>query len=348
MTEPDEENLIRRFLLGELSLDERERIGERLFADEDFFAQVDAIEDELIDDFALGRMNAADRERFERQFLTTDERRERLKFAWSFHRVLSASHPSATKEAAVKLVDEDASGWALLRRRRVLAFGVTFALLIIGTGAVLLWQAFSRRNSKEQVAATQEQRRSDSQNENVLTLGNGNGNGNQDKDMPRDQGPSETSQPHIASSRQINEASRLAENRKENRRLEASTFAVTLESGSLRGEGSFKKFPVPKGVKTVLLKLQFNNDEEGTKQQEAEYEAELKNGDIKTIHQAEKLRPSPARGGGRFVTVSVPARLLPAGNYYLILRKREPGGNVEGVGTYYFSVTEAHRSNGRN
>src|ERR1044071_6730362 len=330
MTGLNEENLIKRFLLGELSAEERERVEERLLSDEDFYAQVDAIEDELIDDFALGKLDAAERERFERQFLITDERRERLKFAWDFHQVLSDSHPAAAEGAAVNPAGDDYSGiWAWLRGRRALAFGGAFALLLMSAGAILLWQVLSRRNPQEQATARQEQRSPTSQNENVSTAVNGN----QDKDIPKDQAPIETSQPRIASNTQTNQATRLAENRIGNRRLTVSSFVVALEPGSLRGEGDFKKFPVPKGMKTALLKLRFDDDEEGATRQRESYSVELQNGEIKTIHQAENLRSSSKRNLSRFVTLSVPARLLTAGKYSAMLRQRTPDGQGGGGGS---------------
>jgi hypothetical protein len=346
MTDLDDENLIKRFLLGELSPDEHERVGERLLGDEDFFAQVDAIEEDLIDDFACGRLGAAESERFERHFLVTDERRERLRFAFDFHQVLSASQPPAAQEAAVSLDDNHPGWWAWLRGRRALAFGSAFALLLIASGAVLLWRVLGRRTPQERVAATQEQRNMTSQNENVRVAGNDN----RDETASGNQGQGETSPPppRVAPSATTNEAPRRAENRGGNRPAAASLLAVALEPGSLRAEGGVKKFPVPKGVKTVLLKLQFDEDEEGATQQGESYSAEVKNSEIKTVHQAENLRASPARDGRRFVTVSVPARLLPVGNYQAVLRLRTPNGQLEGVGNYYFNVTEARSPKGGN
>jgi anti-sigma factor RsiW len=339
MTGFDEENLIRRFLLGKLSAEERERVGERLFTDEEFFAQVDAFEDELIDDFARGKLSAEDRERFEQQFLITDERRERLEFAQDFHQALLESHPPAAEEA-VNPADDDSGVWAWLGLRRALAFGIAVSLLLIGAGALLLRQVLSRRNSREQEVATQQQQQSNraSQNENMRAVSNTV----KDKDAPTNQEPIKTSQtPLIASNTQINETPRPAENRVGSRRSTVSTFAVTLEPGSLRGDGDFKKFPVPKGMKTALLKLRFEDDEEAT-MPDGSYSFELQNGELKTISRAENLRSSRVRGG-RFVTVRVPARLLTAGNYRAVLRRRAQNGQSEGVGSYYFNVSEAGR-----
>lgn len=47
-----------RFLLGQLSDDERKAVEERFLADDEYFAQLLAIEDSLVDDYVLGRLTA--------------------------------------------------------------------------------------------------------------------------------------------------------------------------------------------------------------------------------------------------------------------------------------------------
>jgi hypothetical protein len=128
------------------------------------------------------------------------------------------------------------------------------------------------------------------------------------------------------------------------RRSAASSFAVVLLPGSLRSEGGFKEFSVPKEVKTAQLKLQVEDDDEEPTLTGTTYEVELIHGEIKTIHQAGNARSSRGSGGDRFVSVSIPARLLTKGNYQAVLRKRAPDGTVEGVGSYYFNVTETRHN----
>lgn len=344
-----EENLIRQFLLGELPPDERERVGERLFADEEFLAQVDAVEEELIDDFARGRLDASERERFERYFIITEERQARLRFARDFHRALSSPSPPLLKDADARPARDTHSGlWAWLRGRRMLALGFAVSLLLICSGAILFWRSFGGRNSHEQTVSTQgphtpasldEQQTPASRDENARTAGDGN----QSSSVPEDRAAGNRAQPHAAPNTQANEAVRLAESQKGSRRPAAAALAIALEPGSLRGEAGFKKFAIPKGTKAVLLTLNFDDDEAGATHPATTYEVELQNGEIKTIYQATGLRSSSARGGESFVSVSVPAGLLPAGNYHVVLRQRGPDGKTEGVGSYYFSIAGGSR-----
>ena len=47
-------DLMVRYLLGDLSDQERERLEQIYFADDDAFAQLSALEDELVDDYVRG------------------------------------------------------------------------------------------------------------------------------------------------------------------------------------------------------------------------------------------------------------------------------------------------------
>jgi hypothetical protein len=339
MTAFDEENLIRRFLLGDLSSDEHDRIEERLFIDENFFALVDALEDELIDDFMQGRMKAEDLERFERNFLTTDERRDRFEFARVFSQALPEFQTSSIAEAGMRPARDAPHGfWVWIRGRQALAAGLASALILISVATVLLWQKLSGRNVQEEPGASSPPHQASLSNDNNRGLSSANiadkeANANAARDNPA----SERKPTDKTTRASANDAA-LTEDNQRRRPLAATSFAVVLETGSLRGDGSFTKFSVPKESKTVVLRLRFDNDDERVRQDER-YEAELQNGELKTIRRAENLPSRSARGSERVVNLSVPASLVQPGNYQVILRKRGPQGNVESVGSYYFSVS---------
>ncbi len=73
------EKTVREYLLGRVS-DETtlERIEELLFTDEEFCSQVALTEDEIINDYVLGRLDDADAESFRASLLADPERRFRL------------------------------------------------------------------------------------------------------------------------------------------------------------------------------------------------------------------------------------------------------------------------------
>ena len=72
------EEEFRDFLLGDLSESERAAIEERFLAEEDFSAQIQVVEDELIESYLRRELSARDQQRFEAAFLTQPRRRERV------------------------------------------------------------------------------------------------------------------------------------------------------------------------------------------------------------------------------------------------------------------------------
>lgn len=75
---------IRAFLLGTLQFEQSEAITHRLAEDAEFRETVEAVEEELFDDFARGRLSSADKKRFSSRYLTTPEGRARAEFARAF------------------------------------------------------------------------------------------------------------------------------------------------------------------------------------------------------------------------------------------------------------------------
>jgi hypothetical protein len=69
---------IRQYLLGELSPTEEEQLETTYFHDPELLTRIELARDDLADDYAAGRLCDADREKFERRLLATDEGREQL------------------------------------------------------------------------------------------------------------------------------------------------------------------------------------------------------------------------------------------------------------------------------
>ncbi len=78
------ENLIRRYLVGELAEADQAALEQELLIDKGKFDQVWAVENELVDSYVRGEMSRADRERFEGHYLASPSHRERVAIAESF------------------------------------------------------------------------------------------------------------------------------------------------------------------------------------------------------------------------------------------------------------------------
>jgi hypothetical protein len=72
---------LRAYLLGQLPDSERQAVEERYFANDEWFALLQATEDDLIDDYVRETLTLQDRKAFETAWLTTAQSSERVAFA---------------------------------------------------------------------------------------------------------------------------------------------------------------------------------------------------------------------------------------------------------------------------
>src|SRR5262245_19840805 len=95
--ELNNEETIRRFLLGELSAAEQEEIEIRLLADAELQTMVEIAEFDLIDDYVRGNLTEVEAGSFRRHFLNSSERRDRLVTARAWQK---APEVSATENGS--------------------------------------------------------------------------------------------------------------------------------------------------------------------------------------------------------------------------------------------------------
>ena len=77
----DLQNELRKYLLMQISEDQREKIEQRLLTNDDYFEELEIVEDELIDEFLEGGMAEAERKLFEQSVLVSPEWQGKLRFA---------------------------------------------------------------------------------------------------------------------------------------------------------------------------------------------------------------------------------------------------------------------------
>jgi hypothetical protein len=99
MSEEAHENAkIRKYLLGNIQVeDERQIIEERLMLGDDYFEQVLMEEEELIQDYVDDYLTSDERQKFEKHFLISEERRQKINFARALRRYIN-EHQSPKKK----------------------------------------------------------------------------------------------------------------------------------------------------------------------------------------------------------------------------------------------------------
>src|SRR5437763_13029071 len=163
MTNFDE--MMTRYLFGELSEAEQARLEERYFTDTQTFEQLAQLEAELIDDYARGRLSTQMRARFERAYLRNPNRRARLNFSEALTARLdqTAASPVAeqTNMRAASLWQRVSS--LLTGERRALAFSMALALLVLSS--VSVWLLIHSQRLRQDLARTRDAQSAQAQQE---------------------------------------------------------------------------------------------------------------------------------------------------------------------------------------
>lgn len=81
MDRPERERFLSRYLLGQVSSEERDHVEDRYLVNDDFFEELVGAESDLIDAYVRGKLSGVDQKQFESYFLNSPERRERVDFA---------------------------------------------------------------------------------------------------------------------------------------------------------------------------------------------------------------------------------------------------------------------------
>jgi anti-sigma-K factor RskA len=139
-----EQNLVRQYLLGQLSEDQQQEIEKRLMVEDDFFEELETSEGQLADDYVDGNLSETDRHRFDEHYLTTPERQQDVQFARVLKRYVNA-HPVQRGPRAHQAWWRPWESPSLSLR---IAAGVA-AVTIIG---LALWFAIPRTSSPEAMA----------------------------------------------------------------------------------------------------------------------------------------------------------------------------------------------------
>jgi hypothetical protein len=105
-----EEEILKRYLLGELPLDEQTRLEENLLTENELLDELLIAEDELIDDYLGGALSETEAASFESHFLLPPERGRKLRFARALRKYIAAgetvAEPSAAEETPIERVDD--------------------------------------------------------------------------------------------------------------------------------------------------------------------------------------------------------------------------------------------------
>ncbi|PWT82540.1 MAG: hypothetical protein C5B57_08510 [Blastocatellia bacterium] len=304
--------LLIRYLLGELSNDEAEKLDELSIADDRFATRLNAVEDDLVDAYAKGEISGEMLDRFRSHYLSSPARRDKVEFAetllaYETRRASKAPVRGSSFRQAVKLP----------LRAPALQWGLAAAALftLFATGYLLV----SNRRLQHQLTETRAARLALEEREQRLQR--------------------ELNAQRAASDDRAQELARVRESLAAIG-SETGTKSQVKSSGTLsfvllapkRGAGEITTIAIPPGTQTVTFRLELETDDF------PRYQIAVKDAETdRIVSQSRSLRAA-SRGDAKSLSVTISAALLEPKRYAIDLSGVRPEGGSNFIGSYSFRV----------
>jgi hypothetical protein len=317
MTTRAEDALFLRYLLGDCSEDERTQVEEGFFTDTDTFERVCEVEEEIIWRYARGDLSATERAQFERAY-SAPPRRDRLVLTLALGRVLAEVPAAAQKRSRA----ESDAGRAIETPwwKRWLALEPTAARLALAAAcAVLVIGLVMEVRQARALRATLQQSRQDAA---TLRL--------QAEGATRRAAESERRIGTL--SEEVSRAQRATAESTTPTAPKPVFATFVLTPGRTRS--ARVATPIAPPANADQLRLQLSLDFDATY---SSFKAELRTvaGDL--LWSQDRLQ-SRRTADGASVLVTVPAALVPDGEYELVLQGHLSGNSLEDAASYFFVV----------
>jgi hypothetical protein len=308
-----------RYLLGLLTEEEAERVDELSIADDEVAWRLRATENDLVDAYVRGSLNDTDRARFERVYLVTPKRRDKVRFAKSLLNSIdpvaeraetAAASPAKVLPWPQRLFAQPAVGWAL---------AAAATILLVLSGALMLQTARLRGNlgTLETERAAADRRAQDLQ---------------QQIDTQRS-AATESSRELDRLRTQLSEATQRGNSEPRGASLLSGAVALVL-TPQTRSSGVMPSVAVRPGADGVSFALLLESNDF------PRYQVALKDPATSAILWRSEKLPAASINQAPAVSVIVPARLLKAQHYALELSGVRAAGAADVVASYVVRVVQ--------
>ncbi len=281
-------DVLERYLLGEVSDNERAEVEQGYFADDELFEQLVEAENDLVDSYIQDTLTPTERKRFEERFLTSDSAVERVEFARALQR------KSAARWGRRPAILPARTG---LRR-----FAIAASIAVVVFSAA--WLIFSSQQRRESLTESRPQASRQQQPGPATPL--------QAQTQPPPLQPESQQQTPAATARQT------------------ALVTVLLTPGGTREGKAAPPLVLRPAPQWVRVELVLEDDHYDS------YTAELQDVEGRALWKEESLRAKTTQSGST-VDLNVPAKLLPPGDYVVILQGIRRGRASE-INNYTFTV----------
>jgi hypothetical protein len=322
-----DEKLAIRFLLGDLSEESRLKLEERFFKEDRFYEQLLAIQEELADDYVQDKLSPVERAQFEKHFLRSPRRRERVEFAAAFSRALTGS-PARSIATPARRVPWWESLMVFIRPQGIrLAAAASAAALALMIGAA--WLIVENRRLSGQVQQARAEKDSLIQRSGANEVEAERRREELERDITALRAQGGEMEARIQQKEGELEALRLAERSTKAQPAASQIATFILTPGLTRGTDEPEKLIISAAARSIQLQLDLEREED---YQSFVAEIRTARGNLAWSASDFALKRTSY---GRAVFLTIPARLISNGEYEVAL-KGAAKGKLEAVGYYYF------------
>lgn len=295
------DELLTRYLLGDLPAEQAEQLDELSVADDEFAWRLNGVENDLVDGFVRGELEGATLQKFQSVYLSSTMRRQKVEFATG---LLELEKRAALQAAGPKRAKLSTGRWGWLGAISFQQWSFAAAAV-----ALLLIAAFLFTDNLRLRRQVDQARANSSQHEQQLQ---------QELDRQR----AANAEVHGELDRAHGDGQDLAQ---------LKTVSLLLPPPT-RGVGPLQSVVVHPGTDLVVVLLTLESDAF------PQYRVALKDPAIqREVWHSPDLSASSA-AGHKAVAVSVPAKLLQQGHYLAELTGIRRNGAIEPIGDYPFGV----------
>lgn len=309
---------ITRYLLGEMSEDERMALEEKYFSEAGLYEQLEIAEGELIRRYVENELSPRERRLFEMRFLSRPWQREKAKLAQALKIYLAQQQ--AQKQAGAAALFERMAVWLRpFEIKPAFAWSMATAMVaMIFTGS---WLFIQTQDLQTRLTQLETERLGSLQREQAL----------------RQQSEAQREQNNALAAQLQSEQNRRAEF--ENKINPPQRFSITLpliQGASRSSEAAPQRHRLQIGPENQLVQLLLYA---GSAAAYENFRVILETAAGDTILAQYRLAAQQTTKG-RAVMVSLPANMLSADDYLVTLQGVLASREIEEVGHYYFNVTK--------
>ena len=306
---------IRRFLLGEMAAEERIAFETKFIAeDTELFDEIGVTEDELIESYIRGTLDAGEKEKFEQHALTTKARRRRVALTLQMFDKFAA----AKKNEAVAKDRSVRNSLINLFKTPRFAFGSAFAILLLVFGFWFL--VFRTSENRNEIVR---------QTTPPPTVSNAPLKVEENQNLSVDSNSNSVNKPETNKSPTNSNAENPNKNQPKEIAPKPVVATIALFSGTVRGEGKMRVLDLTKDTRGANFVLNLESRDYQT------YRAEIVDAEGSVLYRSGKKGARKSK-----VNIFFPTDKLKKGDYFVKLYGFNAAGEEESAADFEFRVNQ--------